>query len=240
MDASISSPAPAPDIVRGSVLLVEDDAAMAEMVALTLTAAGLDVVTVGDGAAALARFDDGSPPDVVILDLGLPDIDGLDVCREVRERSGLPIIVVTARASSRDVVVGLEAGADDYVTKPVAVPELLARVRASLRRTARVSDEIHVVGDLCIDPEAFTVTRAGDPVHLSSTEFRLLLELVRRRGRACTREELLRSVWGYHHLGDSRLIDMAVKRLRDRVESDPSDPVHVVTVRGVGYRLEDP
>ena len=223
----------------GSVLLVEDDPAMAEMVGLTLAAAGLSVESVVGGVDALASAR-ARPPDVVVLDLGLPDIDGVDVCRELRAYSRIQILILTARSSTREIVLGLEAGADDYVTKPFAVPELLARVRAALRRTVALQDQAYVVGDLDIDPEAYVASRDGVALSLSATEFRLLLELVRRRGRVCTREALLRSVWGYEHLGDSRLIDMAVKRLRDRIEPDPSDPTFVITVRGVGYRLDGP
>lgn len=221
----------------GTVLLVEDDAPMAEVVALTLTAAGLTVTTVGLGALALDAVRVESP-DLVVLDLGLPDIDGIEVCRALRAQTATQIIVLTARSSTRDVVQGLEAGADDYVTKPFAVPELLARVRSALRRSATHQEERYVAGPLVIDPAAFAAYRDGEQVSLSTTEFRLLLELVRQRGRVCTREALLRSVWGYDHLGDSRLIDMAVKRLRDRIEERPSEPQLVITVRGVGYRFD--
>ena len=227
----------APRSTTGTVLLVEDDEAMAEVIELGLTAAGLHVDAVRVGLAAI-EHSSRRPPSVIVLDLGLPDMDGLEVCRRVRARTSTPILVVTARSSSRDVVAGLEAGADDYVTKPFVVPELLARVRAALRRTTQHGDELHQVGDLSIDTGAHLVTRGGEAIHLSSTEYRLLVELARRRGRVCTREALLRSVWGYEYLGDSRLIDMAVKRLRDRVERDPSAPELVVTVRGVGYRLD--
>ena len=223
---------------RSRILVIEDDTGMAEMVDVALSAAGLDVTGVGSGREGLDLACKGSF-DAVVLDLTLPDADGLEVCQEMRIDSQLPILILTARSSTRDVVIGLEAGADDYLTKPFAVPELLARVRAALRRSSAADDGIHVVGQLRIDPAAFTVHRGDEPVHLSATEFRLLLELVRRRGKACTRESLLREVWDHDYLGDSRLIDMAVRRLRDRIEDDPSQPRLVVTVRGVGYRLEE-
>ena len=227
-----------PGPCNGSVLLVEDDPPMAEVVSLTLSAAGLDVEVVGCGRDAIAQVL-ATSPDVVVLDLGLPDVDGLEVCRELRAKSkSVQIVVLTARSSTRDVVAGLDAGADDYIRKPFVVPELLARVRSALRRSTAAQGERYVAGDLVVDAEAFTASRAGRPLALSNTEFRLLLELARNAGRVCTREELLRSVWGYDHLMDSRLIDMAVKRLRARVEMDPSNPALVITVRGVGYRLD--
>jgi len=234
LDAARAAPG---STVTGRVLLVEDDPSMAEVVAMTLTAAGLEVCTCGTGRGALELVR-REHPDLVVLDLGLPDVDGLDVCRRLRSTEDLQILMLTARSSTSDIVAGLEAGADDYLGKPFEVPELLARVRAALRRCAANSDERIVRGGLVVDPAAFTVSRDGREVRLSATEFRLLLELVRNRGRACTREELLRTVWGYEHLGDSRLIDMAVKRLRDRIERDPSRPRLVVTVRGVGYRFD--
>ena len=221
---------------RSAVLLVEDDAPLADVVELSLTAAGLDVTCAADGAEAL-DLAGGRSFDVVVLDLGLPTIDGLEVCRRLRASSPVPIIMLTARSASRDVVVGLEAGADDYVSKPFEVPELVARVRVALRRHHDDDTEVLTIGDLVVDPAAHTVHRAGEEVVLSTTELRLLVDLLRNRGRACTREEILRRVWDHDVLGDSRLIDMAVKRLRDKVEDDPGAPEVILTVRGVGYRV---
>jgi two-component system response regulator MtrA len=176
---------------------------------------------------------------VVVLDLLLPGVDGLEVCRELRRHSQMPVVMLTAKADTSDVVAGLELGADDYITKPFEGAELIARVRAVVRRA--VSDDQSPVLDirgLEIDPAAFSVRRDGHPVDLTATEFRLLLELARNRGQVLTREVLLERVWGYDYLGDSRLVDMAMKRLRDKIGDDPKQPVFITTVRGVGYRFE--
>jgi two-component system response regulator MtrA len=169
----------------------------------------------------------------------LPSIDGFEICREIRKTSHVPIVILSARTDTVDVVVGLESGADDYVTKPFEMAELVARVRAVLRRASAEPDERTLtVGDLEIDPSAFRAARGGLPLELTATEFRLLLELARHPGQAFTRELLLERVWGYDYLGDSRLVDVAVQRLRAKVEGDPSHPRRITTVRGIGYRLE--
>ncbi len=220
------------------ILLVEDDASIRETTSLGLTGAGFRVATAGDGREALERFRQ-QPFDLVVLDLMLPELDGYEVCRELRKTSRVPIVILSARSDTVDVVVGLELGADDYVTKPFELPELVARVRAALRRSSADSEGSRIVaGDLEIDPEGFRVAKAGQELDLTATEFRLLLELARRPGQVFTRELLLERVWNYEYLGDSRLVDVAVQRLRAKVEDDPGRPALITTVRGVGYRFE--
>src|SRR5262245_41854566 len=191
------------------------------------------------GEEALDAFG-RSPADVVLIDIMLPGIDGFEVCRSLRRTSDVPIVMVTARADTHDVVAGLEAGADDYLTKPFAPKELSARIRALLRR-ARTPDpgapRIRF-GDLEIIPEEGVVRRNGREVHLTKTEFRLLCELASSPGRVFSREVLLERVWGYGYFGDGRLVDVHVRRLRTKVEADPANPRHVVTVRGLGYKLQ--
>ncbi|MEU4715896.1 response regulator transcription factor [Micromonospora purpureochromogenes] len=221
----------------GRVLLVEDDASIREVTALGLRRAGFRVSTAVDGRAALAAWR-AQPVDLVVLDVMLPGLDGLEVCREIRRTSSVPILMLTARTDTIDVVVGLECGADDYLRKPFDLPELVARVRAGLRRASAVVEEtILTVGGLEIDPNRFVVRKAGRELTLTATEFRLLLELARRPGQVFTRELLLDRVWNHSHLGDSRLVDVAVQRLRAKVEDDPAEPRLVRTVRGVGYKL---
>jgi two-component system response regulator MtrA len=220
------------------VLLVEDDASIREATALGLQRAGFRVTTAGDGRGGLAH---ARQPvfDLVILDVMLPGLDGFEVCREIRRTSRVPILMLTARTDTIDVVVGLESGADDYVKKPFEVAELVARVRALLRRAAADPPEaVLAVGPLAIDPGRFTVHRDGVDVPLTATEFRLLLELARRPGQVFTREVLLERVWDYDYLGDSRLVDVAVQRLRAKVEADPAHPALIRTVRGAGYKLD--
>jgi two-component system response regulator MtrA len=220
------------------LLLVEDDASIREIATLGLERAGFRVTATGDGRDALVRFRQG-PFDLVVLDVMLPSLDGFEVCREIRRDSQTPIVMLTARSDLHDVVVGLELGADDYVTKPFELPELVARIKAVLRRsTAAPAERAIAVDDLVIDPAAFTVRRKGEEVALTATEFRLLLELVRRPKQVFTRELLLELVWNYDYLGDSRLVDVAVQRLRSKIEEDPKQPKLIKTVRGVGYRFD--
>jgi two-component system response regulator MtrA len=220
------------------VLVVEDDSSIREVVALGLRGSGLKVDTAADGQEALARFR-SQPSDLVVLDVMLPEVDGLEVCRQIRRSSRVPILMLSARTDTVDVVVGLELGADDYVTKPFELAELVARIRALLRRTHDPPvEETIAIADLEIDVAAFRVTRNGVELQLTATEFRLLLELARRPGQVFTRDLLLERVWQYEYLGDSRLVDIAVQRLRGKIELDPGNPRLITTVRGVGYRLE--
>ena len=219
------------------LLLVEDDAATRRALALTLRDEGYHVVEAADGSAALAAL---AEVDVVLLDLSLPDADGVQLCRRIRGTSDLPVIMVTGRSASEQVVAGLEAGADDYVTKPVVGSELAARVRALLRRVRPASPDQLRVGDLELLVQEGITRRAGHEVHLTRTEFRLLVELAAHAGHVVTREQLLQRVWGYEYYGDTRLLDVHVRRLRAKVEDDPGNPQLVLTVRGVGYRIASP
>jgi two-component system response regulator MtrA len=220
------------------LLLVEDDRSIREIVSIGLQAAGFRVTAAIDGREALTRVR-ASAFDAVILDVMLPSLDGFEVCREIRKFSRVPILMLTARTDLVDVVVGLESGADDYVKKPFEMPELIARLRAVLRRVAAPAEAEPIsVGGLEINPAGFTVRKDGVELALTATEFRLLLELSSRPGQVFTRELLLQRVWDYDYLGDSHLVDVAIGRLRAKVEDDPSHPVLIKTVRGVGYRMD--
>jgi len=220
------------------VLLVEDDPSIREVADLGLSQAGFRVTTSGDGRDGLIQFRNQSF-DLVVLDIMLPELDGYEVCRQIRSQSRVPIIMLSAKSDTVDVVVGLELGADDYVTKPFELPELVARARAAVRRGAALpEDPVLTRGDLEIDPAAFIARKSGEELTLTVTEFKLLLELARRPGQVFTRELLLERVWNYEYLGDSRLVDVAVQRLRAKVEDDPKEPKHIKTVRGVGYRFD--
>ncbi|MHB1066381.1 MAG: MtrAB system response regulator MtrA [Candidatus Nanopelagicales bacterium] len=222
-------------VTRGRVLVVDDDAALSEMLGIVLRGEGFDPVFCADGEQALAAFRE-TRPDLVLLDLMLPGRDGVDVCRAIRAESGTPIVMLTAKSDTIDVVVGLESGADDYVVKPFKPKELVARIRARIRRNDEVPTQVLLVGDLEIDVAGHSVKRDGQVLSLTPLEFDLLVCLARRPGQVFTREVLLQEVWGYRHAADTRLVNVHVQRLRAKVELDPERPDIVLTVRGVGYK----
>lgn len=217
------------------ILVVDDDTALAEMLTMVLEGEGFEVHHAGDGNEATEQFAKVKP-DVVLLDVMLPFKSGIEVCDEIRATSGTPIIMLTARSDTDDIVKGLEAGADDYVVKPFNPVELLARIRARLRDTVTEDAEVLRIADLTIDVAAHEVTRAGEPIQLTPLEFDLLVLLARKPQQVHTREVLLEQVWGYHYKADTRLVNVHVQRLRAKVERDPENPTVVLTVRGVGYR----
>lgn len=219
-----------------AVLFIEDDERIRRAVRLGLGQEGFEVGEAATGEAGLAAMADRDF-DLVCLDLMLPGADGIDVCRAIRRNSDIPVIMVTARTDSRDVVEGLEAGADDYIGKPFQLPELAARIRALLRRVDASARRHVEVGAVEIRPDEGVVLRGGSPVALTRTEFRLLCELADDPGRVLSREQLLERVWGHGYFGDSRLVDVHVARLRRKIEPDGREPEVVVTVRGLGYRL---
>jgi DNA-binding response OmpR family regulator len=222
-----------------SLLLVEDDAAIRTALQLALTRQGHQVAVAASGEEALASYKTVRP-DLIVLDVMLPGVDGFEVCRQIRRTEQLPIILLTARSDDIDVVVGLESGADDYVVKPVQPRVLDARIRAVLRRGERETSDTAVYGDLTVDRSAMTVSKRGVPIPLTPTELKLVMELSRHAGQALSRQQLLRLVWEHDYLGDSRLVDACVQRLRAKVEDVPAEPTLIKTVRGVGYRLDPP
>ena len=224
---------------RRRVLVVDDDQALSEMLGIVLRGEGFDPVFCGDGAQALTVFRT-TKPDVVLLDLMLPGRDGIDVCRAIRAESGVPIVMLTARTDTVDVVLGLESGADDYIMKPFKPKELVARVRARLRRNEDEPAEMLSIADIDIDVPAHKVTRENEQISLTPLEFDLLVALARKPRQVFTREVLLEQVWGYRHPADTRLVNVHVQRLRAKVEKDPENPQVVLTVRGVGYKAGPP
>lgn len=224
-----------------SILLVEDEESLADPLAFLLRKEGFDVVIAGDGPSALVEFDRNAI-DIVLLDLMLPGMSGTDVCKRLRAVSSVPVIMVTARDSEIDKVVGLELGADDYVTKPYSSRELIARIRAVLRRggeTIEESDDILGSGRIHMDVERHTVTVDGEEISMPLKEFDLLEYLMRNSGRVLTRGQLIDRVWGADYVGDTKTLDVHIKRLRSKIEPKPSAPRHVITVRGLGYKYED-
>jgi len=217
--------------------LVEDDESVRELTAIVLARAGFEVDGVGDGAAAV-DLAAATAYDLIVLDVMLPTLNGFDVCRAIRQRSAVPILMLTARTDTADIVAGLEIGADDYLTKPFEAAELTARARAAVRRATASPEPRWTARDLELDEDAFRLSRGEEEVALTATEFRLLVALASNPGTVMTRTALLEAVWGYDYLGDSRLVDMAVRRLRVKMGEPPAPPVYITTVRSVGYRFE--
>ncbi|WP_226038504.1 response regulator YycF [Aquibacillus saliphilus] len=227
------------------ILVVDDEKPIADILKFNLEKEGYQVICAYDGDEAV-RLTDQENPDLLLLDIMLPNRDGNEVCREVRKNHNMPIIMLTAKDSEIDKVLGLELGADDYVTKPFSNREVIARVKANLRRqqhvpedNTRVNKDIKI-GSLAIHPDAYTVTRDGKQIELTHREFELLHYLARHIGQVMTREHLLETVWGYDYFGDVRTVDVTVRRLREKIEENPSNPLWIVTRRGVGYYLRNP
>ncbi len=217
------------------ILVVDDDTALAEMIGIVLRTEGFDTVFCADGAEAVETWR-SDKPDLILLDLMLPGVDGIEICTQVRAESGVPIIMLTARADTADVVRGLESGADDYIVKPFNPKELVARIRTRLRPVAEASSETLRIGDLVVDVEGHEVRRGDAVIALTPLEFELLVALASKPQQVFSREMLLEQVWGYHYKADTRLVNVHVQRLRAKVEIDPDNPRIVTTVRGVGYR----
>ncbi|MGX7059583.1 response regulator YycF [Vagococcus humatus] len=229
------------------ILVVDDEKPISDIVKFNLNKEGYDVYTAYDGEEAIEQVKEVEP-DLVLLDLMLPKIDGLEVCREIRKSYDMPIIMVTAKDSEIDKVLGLELGADDYVTKPFSNRELVARVKANLRRQGSIEAKVQEedenneieVGDLTIHPDAYMVSKRGSDIELTHREFELLHYLAKHLGQVMTREHLLQTVWGYDYFGDVRTVDVTVRRLREKIEDNPSHPTWLITRRGVGYYLRNP
>lgn len=229
------------------ILVVDDEKPISDIVKFNLEKEGFEVVTAYDGEEAVEKVEEENP-DLIVLDLMLPKMDGLEVCREVRKTRDTPIIMVTAKDQEIDKVLGLELGADDYVTKPFYNRELVARVKANVRRQSSIQSNEPVkeetndieVGDLTVHPDAYIVSKRGDTIELTHREFELLHYLARHIGQVMTREHLLETVWGYDYFGDVRTVDVTVRRLREKIEDNPSHPTFLVTRRGVGYYLRSP
>ncbi|MBP2437595.1 MtrAB system response regulator MtrA [Microbacterium amylolyticum] len=221
------------------ILVVDDDTALAEMIGIVLRTEGFDTAFCATGAEAVDEWR-RTAPDLVLLDLMLPGKDGIEICSEIRAESGVPIIMLTARSDTTDVVAGLEAGADDYIVKPFNPKELVARIRTRLRPVAPEDSTVLRIGDLAIDVQAHEVMRADESISLTPLEFELLVALASKPQQVFTREQLLEQVWGYHYKADTRLVNVHVQRLRSKVELDPDNPRIVMTVRGVGYRAGSP
>lgn len=229
------------------ILVVDDEKPISDIVKFNLSKEGYDVYTAYDGEEAIEKAEE-VVPDLILLDLMLPKIDGLEVCRQIRKKYDMPIIMVTAKDSEIDKVLGLELGADDYVTKPFSNRELIARVKANLRRQGAAAasaeeendnNELEV-GDLTIHPDAYIVSKRGEKIELTHREFELLHYLAKHLGQVMTREHLLQTVWGYDYFGDVRTVDVTVRRLREKIEDSPSHPSWLITRRGVGYYLRNP
>ena len=230
--------------VKSRVMVVEDEESFIEALEVGLAREGFEVVVARDGAEALSRFDEWSP-DIMLLDVMLPKVSGTDVCRELSKKSQVPIIIVSAKGSEVDAVVGLEVGADDYIVKPYRLRELVARMRAVMRRSSLTQTELDDVGygairvgDVSIDPERHVVTIRDEVVRLPLKEFELLYVLMANAGKVMTRENLIDRVWGSDYFGDTKTLDVHIKRLRSKVEADPAAPVNIVTIRGLGYKYE--
>ncbi|RXZ01123.1 response regulator YycF [Fictibacillus sp. S7] len=227
------------------ILVVDDERPIADILQFNLEKEGFQVTCAYDGVSAIEKIE-SEKPDMILLDIMLPMKDGMEVCREVRKKYDTPIIMLTAKDSEIDKVLGLELGADDYVTKPFSTRELIARVKANLRRhqqeTEREVDETNeiIIGSLTIHPDAYLVTKRGESIELTHREFELLYYLAKHIGQVMTREHLLQTVWGYDYFGDVRTVDVTVRRLREKVEDNPSHPLWIITRRGVGYYLRNP
>ncbi|WP_449373520.1 MtrAB system response regulator MtrA [Arthrobacter psychrolactophilus] len=221
--------------MKARILVVDDDEALAEMIGIVLRNDGFDPVFCGDGAKAFEVFQ-ANKPDLVLLDLMLPGMDGIEICRLIRAESDVPIVMLTAKSDTSDVVRGLESGADDYVAKPFKPAELVARVRARLRPGDVKPQETLIIGEITIDVAGHSIRRAGEKIALTPLEFDLLVALARKPWQVFSRELLLEQVWGYRHAADTRLVNVHVQRLRSKIERDPEAPEVVLTVRGVGYK----